>query len=463
MQDAVIRALEALNGTVLWGPPMLVLLVGTGIFLTIALGGLQLRRLGESLWLALVVRRERNAEGDISHFQVLMTALSATVGTGNIVGVATAIQLGGPGALFWMWVTGIFGMATKYAEALLGVKYRTTDAAGTMSGGSMYFLRDGLRWPAAGRILGGAFALFSAIAAFGIGNLVQANSVADVVQTSFSISPVVSGAVMAALTAAVILGGIRSIGRASSVLAPAMIFLYGGSAIVILLLNASLIPGAFALVFSSAFSGTSAIGGFAGAGVAQAIRMGVARGAFSNEAGLGSGSVTAAAAETLAPVRQAMVSMTQTFIDTIVICTLTGLVILVTNAWASGEAGATITSRAFATGLPGEAGHVIVAVSLSLFAYSTLIGWSYIGEKGAEYLLGDRVVTPYRVLFVAAVIPGALFRLGLVWAFADTATALMAIPNQIGVVALSGVVIRETRSYFATPWEESSFATQSQS
>lgn len=428
---------------------MLVLLVGTGIFLTVALRGLQLRHLGESLWLALVVRRERGGEGDISHFQVLMTALSATVGTGNIVGVATAITVGGPGALFWMWVTGIFGMATKYGEALLGVKYRTVDHAGTMSGGPMYFLRDGLPWPTAGRALGGAFALFTAVAAFGIGNLVQANSVASAVETSFGVSPAASGVVMAVLTAAVILGGIRSIGRTASILAPAMILLYGGTTLLILVLHASRIPEALALVFSSAFSGTSALGGFAGAGVAQAIRMGVARGVFSNEAGLGSGAVTAAAAATASPVRQGLVSMTQTFIDTIVICTLTGLAILVTGAWTSGEAGAGVTAQAFATGLPGEWGHAVVAVSLSLFSYSTLIGWSYIGEKGAAYLFGERIVMPYRVAFVAAVVPGALFHLDLVWAFADAANALMAIPNLIGIIALSGVILTETREYFS--------------
>jgi AGCS family alanine or glycine:cation symporter len=448
VESVLIGWLNTVNGAVLWGPPMLVVLVGTGVYLTFALRGLQLRRLGESLRLALVVRHEEEGEGDISHFQVLMTALSATVGTGNIVGVATAIGIGGPGALFWMWITGLFGMATKYAEALLGVKYRVRDASGTMSGGAMYYLRDGLPWPIAGRLLGGAFALFTSIAAFGIGNLVQANSVADAVHASFDVPPLTSAIVMMVLLAAVVFGGIRWIGRAVSVLAPVMIVFYVGATLVVLALHASQIPATLGLVFGSAFSPASAIGGFTGAAVIQAIRMGVARGVFSNEAGLGSGSITAGAADTPEPVRQALVSMTQTFIDTLVICTLTGLTLLVTGAWSSGEAGAAMTAHAFATGLPGQAGHVVVPIALALFSYSTLLGWSYIGEKGAAYLLGERIVVPYRVLFVAAVVPGALFQLELVWAFADAANALMAIPNLIGLIVLSGVVVHETRSYF---------------
>lgn len=448
MQQTLIEMLGWLNGNVLWGPPILVLLVGTGIYLTFLLRGLQLRQLGPSLRLALVERTDPEGEGDISHFQALMTSLSATVGTGNIVGVSTALSVGGPGALFWMWVTGVFGMATKYGEAVLAVKYRTTDARGMMCGGPMYFLRDGLSNRPLGGFLGGAFALFTAVAAFGIGNLVQSNSVAAAVETSFGTPKLVTGLLMTVLAAAVILGGIRMIARVTSVLVPLMITIYMGGALVILVLYASRIPEALGLVFSGAFSGTAAAGGFAGAAVAQAIRMGVARGVFSNEAGLGSGAVVAAAAHTKEPVRQALVAMTQTFIDTIVVCTMTGLVVLVTGTWATEVAGADVASAAFATGLPGTTGHVIVALSLALFAYSTLIGWSYIGEKGLEYLVGERAIRPYRLVFVAAILPGALFHLDLVWAFADAANALMAIPNLIGLIALSGVIAHETRRYF---------------
>ena len=448
MQDTVIGALDWLNGNILWGPPILILLVGTGVYLSILLRAIQIRQLGPSFRLALLERADPEGEGDISHFQALMTALSATVGTGNIVGVSTALSVGGPGALFWMWVTGVFGMATEYGEALLAVKYRTTDARGTMSGGPMYYLREGLSHRGAGRFLGAAFALFTAVAAFGIGNLVQSNSVAGAVEGSFGVPKVATGLVMAVFAAAVILGGIRAIGRVASVLVPLMIVVYSAAALVILVLHVARIPEALAFVFTHAFSGTSAVGGFAGAAVSQAIRMGVARGVFSNESGLGSGAVAAVAAQTREPVRQALVAMTQTFIDTIVVCTMTGLVLLVTGAWSSGASGAEVATMAFAIGLPGGTGHVIVAVSLALFAYSTLIGWSYIGKKGVEYLAGERAIWPYRIVFVAAVLPGALFQLDLVWAFADAANALMAIPNLIGLIALSGVIVHETRRYF---------------
>ena len=449
MQERMIAFFDALNGQILWGPPMLVLLVGTGVFLTVRLRALQLRELGYSLWLGLVKRREEGAEGDISHFQALMTALSATVGTGNIVGVSTAIGLGGPGALFWMWVTGVFGMATKYAEALLAVRYRETDAFGTMSGGPMYYLSRGLGSPAAGRILGGAFACFAAVAAFGIGNLVQSNSVAHALDTSFGLPPLATGLAMLLFAAAVVLGGIRSIGRVTSVLVPVMIVLYVAGSLAILLLYATELPAALAAVFRGAFSGTAASGGFAGAAVAQAIRFGVARGVFSNESGLGSSAIAAAAAQTREPVRQALVSMTQTFIDTIVICSMTGLVLIVTGAWTAGENGAAMASRAFTTGLPGTWGHFIVSSSLALFAFSTILGWSYYGEKSAEYLFGERAVLPYRAVFVTAILPGALFELELVWGFADAMNALMAVPNLIGLVALSGVVVAETNRYLA--------------
>jgi AGCS family alanine or glycine:cation symporter len=445
VSDAVLAFLTAVNGWV-WGPPTLVLLVGTGVYLTFALRGLQLRMLGRALYLALVVRREPGDQpGDISHFQALMTALAATVGTGNIAGVATALATGGPGALFWMWVTGVFGMATKYAEAVLAVRYRRTDARGEMCGGPMYYLSDGLGLPWLGTI----FAGFTAVAAFGIGNMVQSNSVAHAAADTFGVPAGLSGLVMAVATAAVIVGGIRSIGRAASLLVPVMIVLYVTACGYILILHADRILPSLALVMRHAFSPTAAGGGFAGAAVMLTIRMGVARGVFSNESGLGSAPIAAAAARTRHPVSQAMVSMTQTFIDTIVICTMTGLVILSTGVWSSGETGAVLTATAFSRGLPGSGGGIVVASGLILFAYTTLLGWSYYGEKAVEYLFGVRSVLPYRLLFCVLIAVGAVIELDLVWTFADVMNGLMALPNLVGLIGLSSVVVAETRGYFS--------------
>jgi AGCS family alanine or glycine:cation symporter len=428
-----------------WGVPLLVLLVGTGLYLSLRLRGLQFRTLGSSLYLALVTRREPGgAPGDVTHFQALMTALAATVGTGNIAGVATAIAVGGPGALFWMWITGLVGMATKYAEALLGVKYRVVDARGTMSGGPMYYLSRGLGWP----WLGAAFALFAAVAAFGIGNMVQANSVADAIAGSFGVPAWATGLVLAFATALVILGGIRSIARAASLIVPFMILGYMGAALVVTLLNYQGIPGMVALVFTDAFTPSAASGGFAGASVMLTIRVGVARGVFSNESGLGSASIAAAAAQTSHPVAQALVSMTQTFIDTLVVCSFTGFVIIASGAWDSGLTGAQLTTAAFSHGLPGTSGGIIVAIALVFFAYSTVLGWSYYGEKSLAYLLGERAVVPYRLLFCAFVYVGAVSELQLVWTLSDIMNGLMAFPNLIGLVGLTGVVVAETREYF---------------
>ncbi|HEY8378377.1 MAG TPA: amino acid carrier protein, partial [Nannocystis sp.] len=342
---------------------MIVLLLGTGVYLTLLLKGLQFRLLRHALWLALVKRKEEGAEGDISHFQALMTALAATVGVGNIAGVATAIASGGPGALFWMWVTGLFGMATKYAEAVLGVRYREVDARGEMAGGPMYYLSRGIGG-GVGKLLGGAFALFAAIAAFGIGNMVQSNSVADALRSSFGISPTWTGAVIAVLAALVILGGIRSIGRVTGVFVPFMIVFYLLGGLVVLVINWRGIPDIALFVFRDAFSPTAAVGGFLGATVRDAMRWGFARGIFSNESGLGTGGIAAAAAQTRSPVTQAMVSMTQTFIDTIVVCSITGFAIIATGAWTRVDpgtgarlTGAPLTAAAFQTGLPGEWGH----------------------------------------------------------------------------------------------------------
>ena len=439
-----IEALVGRIGAFAWGPPMLIFLVGTGFWLTIALRGLQFRKLWHSLYLALVKRRDEGDEpGDISHFQALMTALSATVGTGNIAGVATAIAAGGPGALFWMWITGLVGMATKYAEAVLAVKYRIMDKEGTMSGGPMYYISKGLGW----KWLGVLFAIFASVAAFGIGNMVQSNSVADAVEATFNVPFYVTGLVLMIFTALVILGGIKNIGRVTGVLVPIMIVFYMLGATIILILNIAAIPAALGFIIRQAFTPTAASGGFLGASVMLAIRMGVARGVFSNESGLGSAPIAAAAAQTKHPVTQALVSMTQTFIDTIIVCTMTGLVIILTGSWNSGETGAELTTIAFQAGIPG--GAYIVTIGLVLFAYSTILGWSYYGEKSIEYLFGEKAVRPYRYVFILFVGVGAVAKLDFVWSLSDTFNGLMAIPNLIGLVALTPIIVNETRNYFS--------------
>ncbi|MDX1578978.1 MAG: amino acid carrier protein [Gemmatimonadota bacterium] len=434
-----------------WGPPLIILLLLTGLHFTVLLRGLQIRKLGHALWLALVLRREPEGEGDISHFQALMTALAATVGTGNIVGVATAIGAGGPGALFWMWVTGLLGMATKYAEAVLGVRFRETDARGEKAGGPMYYLEHGLGGGKLGRGLAVAFAGFASVAAFGIGNGVQSQAVADAVNASFGVPHWLVGLVTAGAVGLVILGGIRSIGRVAGFFVPTMIVLYLGGAGLLLILNADRIPGALRLVFESAFGARAAAGGALGFTVMQAVRFGVARGIFSNESGLGTGGIAAAAARTREPVRQALVSMTQTFIDTLVVCTFTGLAILTTGAWTSGHEGANMTQAAFETGLPTEVGGAVVALGLATFAFSTMLGWSYYGERSLAYLFGEGVIRPYRLTFVAVVALAAVLELDVVWLAADILNALMAAPNLVGLLLLSGLVWRETRTYFGRP------------
>lgn len=444
-----MELINSISGFI-WGPFVLIpLLLLTGLYLTIRLKGLQFIQLWHSLYLALIVRKEKNAEGDISHFQALMTALAATVGTGNIVGVATAIALGGPGALFWMWMTGLVGMATKYSEAVLSVRYRVTDARGEQAGGPMYYLSRGIKNKPLGKTLGFLFALFAAFAAFGIGNMVQSNSLADAVRETFGVPMWITGAVVAVLAGAVIIGGIKSIGRFTGVFVPVMIVAYMLGSGLIIVLNWEGVPGAFRLIFTHAFSGTAATGGFVGATLAAGIRFGVARGIFSNESGLGSAGIAAAAAQTREPVRQALVSMTQTFIDTIVVCTFTGVAIISTGAWMSGENGAPLTQLAFRTGLPGNYGGWIVTISLALFSFSTILGWSYYGEKCCEYLLGVRSIVPYRVLFVIATFVGSTVTLGFVWGISDVMNGLMAIPNLIGLLLLSGVIVKETQSYLA--------------
>ncbi|OIQ91948.1 amino-acid carrier protein AlsT [mine drainage metagenome] len=425
-----------------WGPPMLTLLVGTGLYLTILLKGMQFRAL--PLAFKLIFRKDHHHEGDISHFAALMTALAATVGIGNIVGVATAITLGGPGAVFWMWVTGLVGMATKYSEAVLAVKYREKGPHG-MRGGPMYYLAKGAGLPWLGTI----FAIFTACAAFGIGNMTQANATAKIFESTFHIAPYVTGWVLMILTGLVILGGIRSIGKFTSLLVPFMIVGYVGTSLVVLFVHANQIPHAFGLIFYHAFNASATTGGIVGATIATAMRYGIARGVFSNESGLGSAPIAAAAARTADPVKQALVSMTQTFIDTLVVCTMTALVILTATSWTQGVSASELTSASMAETL-GSAGAIIVAISTALFAYSTLIGWNYYGEKAIEYLFGSRAIVIYRVFFTATVIVGATTSLELVWNFSDLMNGMMAIPNLIGLLLLAKVVKAETNRFFSS-------------
>lgn len=443
--ESQLLAILTLIRDYIWGLPLIILLVGTGVFLTIRLRGLQIRGLFYSLYLAFIKRKEDDQEkGDISHFQALMTALAATVGTGNIVGVAIAIVVGGPGALFWMWITGLFGMATKYSEAVLAIKYREKDKFGTMSGGPMYYLSKGLK----AKWLGVLFAVFAFLAAFGIGNMVQSNSVANSVQTSWGLPHWVTGLILATFTAMVVLGGIKNIAKVTQVLVPIMIVVYFLGTTIILIMKITDIPQIFALIFKSAFTPTAASGGFLGATVMHTIRMGVSKGVFSNESGLGSAPIAAAAARTPNPVKQALVSMTQTFIDTLVVCTMTGLVILSSDLWTSGYTGAELTTIVFDTFLPGGFGGFIVTVSLICFAYSTILGWCYYGEKSIEYLFSERAVKPYRIVFVIFVAIGAMLKLEIVWRVSDIMNGMMAFPNLIGLIGLSSVIARETNKYF---------------
>jgi AGCS family alanine or glycine:cation symporter len=439
-----MQTFEAIIATLsnwVWGPPMLTLLVGTGLYLTILLKGMQFRAL--PLAFKLIFRKDHHHEGDITHFAALMTALAATVGIGNIVGVATAITLGGPGAVFWMWMTGLVGMATKYSEAVLAMKYREKGPHG-MRGGPMYYLAKGAGLP----WLGTVFAVFTACAAFGIGNMTQANATAKIFESTFHIAPYITGWVLMILTGMVILGGIKSIGRFTSILVPFMIVGYVSTALVVLLIHVDQIPHAFGLIFSNAFSPASATGGFAGATIAAAMRYGIARGVFSNESGLGSAPIAAAAARTADPVKQALVSMTQTFIDTLVVCTMTALVILTATSWTHGVSASELTSASMAETL-GDTGKIIVAISTALFAYSTLIGWNYYGEKAIEYLFGSKSIAVYRVFFTVTVIVGATMSLELVWNFSDLMNGMMAIPNLIGLLLLAKVVKTETDRFFS--------------
>jgi AGCS family alanine or glycine:cation symporter len=428
------------------GGPLVVALIVAGMYLTFRTGLMAVRRFFSIIRLTLGTLFKRNGRqvraGDISPFQALTTALAATVGTGNIAGVATAIALGGPGAIFWMWVSALFGMTTKYSEIVLAVYYRCRARDGTVAGGPMYFLEHGLNR----RSLSLLFALFGAIAAFGIGNLVQANTVASAVDAAFGVPPLISGLVMALLAAPVILGGIRRIGFISEKIVPIMALFYIGGALFILYLHREVLLSAFREIIGGAFTGRAAAGGFAGAGVLQAARYGIARGVFSNEAGLGSAAIAHAAARTDHPVRQGLWGVIEVVIDTHLICTLTALVLLVTGAWTGGQEGASMTAEAFNAGLPGL-GSLIVTVALIFFAFSTLISWSYYGEKSFEYLTGGGNLY-YRLAWIGLIVVGATGGLQSVWAISDTLNALMAIPNLAGLVGLSGMVVSLNRKFW---------------
>jgi AGCS family alanine or glycine:cation symporter len=437
--------MNSLN-SIVWGPAMLVLILGTGLYLQVRLGGMPIRRIAAGLRLVWRGRGGDEAHGEVSPYSALMTCLAATIGVGNIAGVATAVALGGPGAVFWMWMTALVGMATKYAEVLLAVHFRERDARGRFVGGPMYAIRNGLgpRWA----WLGVTFAVFGGLAGFGIGNMVQANSIAAALQNSFDLSPVITGIVLTVITGAVILGGIKRIAAVSNWLVPFMAIGYVIAALIVLAFHWREIPHAFVLIFETAFTGTAAVGGFAGAAMIAAIRYGVARGIFSNEAGLGTAGIAQAAGMSNDPVRSGLIGMMGTFFDTIVVCSMTGLAIVVSGVWQSGKTGAELTQLAFQSAMPGIGGEV-VAIALAIFALTTILGWAYYGERCWQFLVGDWTIMPYRILWTVMVFFGAITHLDLAWTIADTLNALMAIPNLIALLALSPVVVQLTRAGLA--------------
>ncbi len=437
------QIIDTINGAV-WGPVMLVLLLGTGIYLTVGLRGMSITHIPYA-FRQLFKGRKGSGEGEISPFNALMTALSSTVGTGNIAGVATAIGIGGPGALFWMWCTALVGLATKYSEAVLAVNYRETDELGKKVGGPMYYIKNGLgkKW----KWLGVAFAIFGSLAGFGLANTVQSNAVSQVLESNFHVPTLVSGILMSILVAIVLLGGIKRIAEVAGKLVPFMAITYFLATLSILLLKIGELPSAIVFIVDSAFNGAAATGGFAGATIMLALRMGVARGIFSNESGLGSAPIAHAAAETNSPVRQGTIAMLGTFIDTLIICTMTGLVLVVTGVWSGEPQGAAMTLSAFKAELPY--GDIILSCCIVLFAFTTMLGWSYYGERCAEFLLGPKVIVPFRVLWVIGVFLGTQMSLELVWKMSDALNGMMAIPNLIALVLLAPVVFRLTREYFA--------------
>ena len=440
--ESFLPMLNAID-SFLWGVPLITLLVGTGILLTIRLSLLQVVQLPRAL--SLILRAKNRGAGDISSFKALCVALAATIGTGNIVGVATAVKVGGPGAIFWMWMAAFFGMATKYAEGLLAVKYRTTDERGEIAGGPMYYIRNGMGEKY--RPLAGFFAVATVLVAFfGIGTFPQVNAIVDSVEISFGISRVVTDIALTVLIAAITIGGLRSIAEVSARIIPFMAVLYIVICAGIILMHLGEIPAAIVLILDSAFTGTAAAGGFAGSTVMMAMQNGIARGVFSNESGLGSAPIAAAAAKTKEPAEQGLISMTGTFIDTIIICSMTGLVLVLTGAWHGDAAGAAMTGAAF-TSLYGSIGGALLTISLALFAFTTILGWNYYGERAVLYLAGVRAILPYRIVFIALIACGAFLKLEAIWVLADIVNGLMAIPNLIALIALSGIVVHETRRY----------------
>lgn len=437
----------------IWGAPLLLLLLGTGIYLTILLRGVQFRYLGYA-FKQVVARQREESQGDISHFQALMTSLAGAIGTGTIVGVATAITVGGLGAIFWMWVTALVSMATKYAESLLAVKYREVDSRGEMAGGPMQYIAKGLGW----KRMASLFAVLGMVAALSTGNLVQTNSIAEGIYHVWKVDPWITGVFLCALTALVILGGVKSIGQVASVLVPGMALLYIGAACFILAINASRIPEAFQLILSSAWNGQAATGGFLGASMMIAMQMGVARSVFSNEAGLGISSIAAAAAKTDSPGRQALITMTGALISTVIVCTMTGLVLAVTQMIGThGESGEVLNGAALAIAAFNKhiiGGEYIVTIGLILFAYTTVLAWSYYGEKCCEYLLGERAVIVFRLLFALVIIPGAAIKMDMAWHLADISNGLMVIPNLIALIGLSTIIVKETQSFLVIAEKE---------
>ena len=437
--------LEILNeiDAFVWGPPLLVLLVGTGILLTFRLKLLQVFKLPQAL--GLIFSAKNDGSGDVNSFKALCTALAATVGTGNIVGVATAIKAGGPGALFWMWMAAFFGMATKYSECLLAVKYRTVDANGNISGGPMYYIENGLGKKY--KPLAVMFAVFGVLCAyFGIGTFAQVNSIVEITQISAGIPVVYTGIALTVVVAAVTIGGLKSIATVAAKVVPAMALLYFLTTVGIMIVFADQVPAAIATVLNSAFTPTAAQGGFLGATVMLAMRSGVARGVFSNESGLGSAPIVAAAAKTKWAAEQGLVSMTGTFIDTIIICTLTGLSLVVSGVWCGPLNGAAMTESAFTMAFPAF-GSILLLVGLVLFAFTTILGWNYYGERCVEYLMGVKAILPYRIIFICLIACGPFLKLEEIWVLADIVNGLMAIPNLIALIALSGVVVAETKAY----------------
>ncbi|MCP5017724.1 MAG: sodium:alanine symporter family protein [Ketobacter sp.] len=443
--QTLTEQLSWLSGNILWGAPMLIALSLTGIILTLGLRLVTLRKIPYAFRL-LVKGRHSKESGDIPPFNALMTAMSATVGTGNIAGVATAIALGGPGALFWMWCIALLGMATKYSEAVLAVRFREKDDKGLYVGGPMYYIKNGMgqNWA----WLGTLFALFGLLAGFGIGNTVQSNSVAEALLSTYKIDKVITGCILAVIAALVLLGGIKRIGQVAAKLVPTMALLYVGTGLTFILLNIKEVPDAIILIIDSALNGHAAVGGFAGATIMAAIRFGVARGVFSNEAGLGSAPIAHAAAQTNNPVQQGLIAMLGTFIDTIIICSITGLVIVISGAWTQGSSGAELTKMAFDILSNEGYGAHVVAIGLALFAFTTILGWSYYSERCAEYLFGTTAIMPFRIVWIIAIPLGTIMTLDFVWLLADVLNAMMAIPNLIALLALSPLVFKLTKDYF---------------